>query len=131
MWGTWWVWDARLTSFLILFFIYVGYMALWSAFDDREKGARPAAILGLVGAVNLPIIKFSVDWWNTLHQPASLLRTDGVALASDMLWPLFAMMIGFTAFYVTLLFWRVETEILRARVNAMRLRQASDQALGQ
>lgn len=127
IWTTWWVWDARLTSFLILFFVYIGYIALWNAFDDREKAARAAAILGLVGAINLPIIKFSVDWLNTLHQPASLLRGDGIAMNSAMLWPLFTMMIGFTAFYVTLLFWRVEAEILSARINVMRQNQAAGQ----
>ncbi len=72
MWGTWWVWDARMTSVLILFFLYLGYIALVNAFDDPARGAKPAAILVLVGAANLPIIKFSVDWWNTLHQPASV-----------------------------------------------------------
>ena len=77
MWGTWWVWDARLTSVLILFFLYLGYIALHDAFDDPARGARAASILALVGVVNLPIIKFSVDWWNTLHQPATVLRLGG------------------------------------------------------
>ena len=81
MWGTWWVWDARLTSVLILFFLYLGYMALHDAFEDPARGARAASILALVGVVNLPIIKFSVDWWNTLHQPASIIRMDGPTLA--------------------------------------------------
>ena len=77
MWGTWWVWDARLTSVLILFFLYLGYIALANAFDDPSRGGRAAAVLALVGVVNLPIIKFSVDWWNTLHQPASVMRIGG------------------------------------------------------
>jgi heme exporter protein C len=76
MWGTWWVWDARLTSVLVLFFLYLGYMALVSAFDDPARGGKAASILALVGFVNVPIVKFSVDWWNTLHQPASVLRVD-------------------------------------------------------
>ena len=88
MWGTWWVWDARLTSVLILFFLYLGYMALHDAFEDPARGARAASILALVGVVNLPIIKFSVDWWNTLHQPASILRVGGPSMAPGMLWPL-------------------------------------------
>ena len=79
MWGTWWVWDARLTSVLILFFLYLGYMALVNGFDDPERGSRMGAILALVGFVNVPIIKFSVDWWNTLHQPASISRLDAVS----------------------------------------------------
>ena len=88
MWGTWWVWDGRLTSVLILFFLYLGYIALWQAFDDQAKAARAAAILALVGAINVPIVKFSVDWWNTLHQPASVLTMDGPHIHSTLLWPL-------------------------------------------
>ena len=87
MWGTWWVWDARLTSVLILFFLYLGYIALYDAFDDPARGARAASILALVGVVNLPIIKFSVDWWNTLHQPATVLRVGGPKIDPAMLWP--------------------------------------------
>ena len=83
MWGTFWVWDARLTSVLILFFLYLGYIALHDAFDDPSRGARAASILCLVGSVNLPIIKFSVDWWNTLHQPACILRAGGPAIAPE------------------------------------------------
>ena len=80
MWGTWWVWDARLTSMLLLLFLYLGHMALANAFDDEERGAKAAAVLALVGVVNVPVIKFSVDWWNTLHQPASIVRMDGPAV---------------------------------------------------
>ena len=80
MWGAWWVWDARLTSVLVLFFLYLGYIALVNAFDDRGRGARAGALLALVGVVNLPIIKFSVDWWNTLHQPASVMRLGGPSI---------------------------------------------------
>ena len=100
MWGTWWVWDARLTSVLVLFFLYLGYIALVNAFDEPTRGARAGAILALVGIVNLPIIKFSVDWWNTLHQPASVFRLGGPTIAASMLWPLLVMALGFTLFFV-------------------------------
>ena len=123
MWGTWWVWDARLTSVLILLFLYLGYMALEGAFDDRSRGARAAAILAIVGAVNVPIIKFSVDWWNTLHQPASVVKIDGPAIHSSMLTPLLLMAIGYTAFYFWVMFVRVRAEFNDARIQALRLRQ--------
>jgi len=99
MWGTFWVWDARLTSVLILFFLYVGYIALHDAFDDPARGARAAAILCLVGSVNLPIIKFSVEWWNTLHQPASIMRADGPAIHPSMLTPLLVMWGAYLCFF--------------------------------
>ena len=121
MWGTWWVWDARLTSVLVLFFLYLGHMALMNAFDDPVRGRRAAAILALVGFVNVPIIKFSVDWWNTLHQPASVLRAGGPAIAAEMLWPLLLMALGFTFYYVTLLLVRVKSEVLAARSRALRM----------
>ena len=94
MWGAWWVWDARLTSMLILFFFYIAVIALANAFDTPERGSRPAAILALVGLVNVPIVKFSVDWWNTLHQPASLVRSGGVSIDPAMLTPLLLMLAG-------------------------------------
>ncbi len=124
MWGTWWVWDARLTSVLILFFLYLGYMALHDAFDDPARGSRAAAILALVGFVNVPIIKFSVDWWNTLHQPASVVRLDGPAIHPSMLAPLLLMAIAFTAYFVWVLLVRVRAELLTQRIRALRLRQA-------
>jgi heme exporter protein C len=121
MWGTWWVWDARLTSVLILFFLYLGYIALVNAFDDPNRGYRAAGILALVGAVNLPIIKYSVDWWNTLHQPASVVRLDGPAIHPAMLWPLLLMAIGFTFFFVTVLILRVRGEIAAAKIRNLQL----------
>jgi heme exporter protein C len=121
MWGTWWVWDARLTSVLVLFFLYLGYMALVNAFDDPTRGARAGAILALVGAVNLPIIKFSVDWWNTLHQPASVFRIGGPTIAASMLWPLLLMAVGFTLFFVTLLLLRMRSALMAAKLRAIRL----------
>src|SRR5579875_3682201 len=116
MWGTWWVWDARLTSVLVLFFLYLGYIALVHAFDDETRGARAGAILALVGVVNLPIIKFSVDWWNTLHQPASVFRLGGPTIDPSMLWPLLIMALGFTLFFATLLMIRMRTALLAAKI---------------
>ncbi|MFL5196351.1 MAG: heme ABC transporter permease [Microvirga sp.] len=124
MWGTWWVWDARLTSVLILFFLYLGYMALHDAFEDPARGARAASILALVGVVNLPIIKFSVDWWNTLHQPASVLRPGGPAIHPSMLYPLLVMAAAFALIAVTLHLAGMRTEILRRRVRTLSLLEA-------
>jgi heme exporter protein C len=120
MWGTWWVWDARLTSVLILFFVYLAYMALNSAFDEPERGARASAVLALVGAINLPIIKFSVDWWNTLHQPASITRLDAPAIDPSMLVPLLAMAIGFTLFFVAVALLRIRAGLVERRLDALR-----------
>ena len=121
MWGAWWVWDARLTSVLILFFLYLGYIALVNAFDDPNRGYRAGGILALVGAVNLPVIKFSVDWWNTLHQPASVVRLDGPAIHPDMLWPLLIMAAGFKLFFVTVLILRIRSEIAAAKIRNLQL----------
>ena len=125
MWGTWWVWDARLTSVLILFFLYLGYIALWQAIDDPDKAARAAAILALVGVINIPIIRFSVDWWNTLHQPASVIRAGGPSLHSDMLVPLLVMAVAFMAYFATVLLWRIKGELAERRLHAMRLARAA------
>jgi len=123
MWGTWWVWDARLTSVLILFFLYLGYMALQEAFDDAERGAKASAVLALVGFINVPIIKFSVDWWNTLHQPASVLKMSGPAIHSSMLVPLLLMALAFKGYYIWLLLIRIRGEINSMKIRALRLRQ--------
>jgi heme exporter protein C len=123
MWGTWWVWDARLTSVLVLFFLYLGYIALVHAFDDPTRGSRAGAILALVGIVNLPIIKFSVDWWNTLHQPASVFRLGGPTIAASMLWPLLIMALGFTVFFVTLWLLRIRSALIAAKLRALRLQE--------
>ncbi len=125
MWGAWWVWDARLTSVLILFFLYIGYMALNSAFDDPERGQKSSAILALAGAVNVPVIKFSVDWWNTLHQPASVFRSGGPTIHPDMLWPLAFMAIGFNCYYVWVLMLRIRGELLSNRARVKRQLQAA------
>ncbi len=118
MWGTWWVWDARLTSVLVLFFLYLGHIALTNAFDTPARGARAASVLALVGFVNVPIIKFSVDWWSTLHQPASVLRLDGPTIHPSMLWPLLAMALGFKLYYLSLMLVRVKSDLIAARLNA-------------
>ncbi len=129
MWGTWWVWDARLTSVLILFFLYLGYMALNNAFDDPARGARASAILALVGFVNVPIIKFSVDWWNTLHQPASVVKMGGPAIHPSMLIPLLLMGLAFTTYYVWVVLIRIRAEIAANKIRALQLRQAHESAV--
>ncbi|WP_075214195.1 heme ABC transporter permease [Mongoliimonas terrestris] len=121
MWGTWWVWDARLTSVLVLFIMYLGLIALWRTIEDPSRAARPAAVLILVGSVNLPIIKFSVDWWNTLHQPASVFRMDGPTIDGSMLTPLLVMALAFTLLMLTLHLLAMRNEVLRRRVRAIGL----------
>ncbi len=118
MWGTYWVWDARLTSFLLLFFLYLGHIALSHAYDDAERGDKAAAILALVGAINVPIIKFSVDWWNTLHQPASIMKLGGPSIHPTILYPLLWMMATFALLFVALVLMRTDTEIDRRRLEA-------------
>ena len=125
MWGTYWVWDARLTSVLVLFLLYLGVIALWRTVEDPSRAARAVAILTLVGAIDLPIIKFSVDWWNTLHQPASVFRFGAPTIDPAILIPLFAMTGAFTLLFVTLVLGAMRNEILRRRVRTLRLLQAS------
>ncbi|MBO0736514.1 MAG: cytochrome c biogenesis protein CcsA, partial [Alphaproteobacteria bacterium] len=121
MWGTWWVWDARLTSVLILFFLYLGYIALVNAFDDLSRGGRAGSVLALVGVVNLPIIKFSVDWWNTLHQPDSIMRMGGPRIDISMLIPLLVMVLGFSLLFMMLLMLRMRTILNERKAMALRL----------
>ncbi len=125
MWGTWWVWDARLTSFLLLLFLYLGYIALWNAIEDEVRAARAAAILALVGVINLPIIEFSVEWWTTLHQGESILRSGGPAIAAVFLWPLLLSGLGYTLLFFTLWTVRIRTEILERRARAILLAGAA------
>ena len=124
MWGTYWVWDARLTSMLVLLLIYCGIIALWRTMEDPNRAARAVAILTLVGAVNLPIIKFSVNWWSTLHQPASILRMGGPTIDPSMLYPLLTMILAATILGVTLHLYAMRTEILRRRVRTLTIREA-------
>jgi heme exporter protein C len=128
MWGTWWVWDARLTSVLILFLIYCGILALWNAYEDPARAGRAAAVMTLVGAINLPIVKFSVDWWNTLHQPASVFRMGGPTIDGSMLWPLLTVAIGLTLIMLALHMAAMCNEILRRRVRTLGLIAATTEA---
>jgi heme exporter protein C len=129
MWGTYWVWDARLTSVLVLFLMYLGVIALWRTIDEPSRAARAAAVLTLVGAVNLPIIKFSVDWWNTLHQPASVMRLGAPTIDPSILRPLLIMGVAYLLLFLTLHLAAMRNEIMRRRVRTMLMMQA-DAAAG-
>jgi heme exporter protein C len=128
MWGTWWAWDARMTSVLVLFFLYLGYIALVNAFDDMSRGARAGSVLALVGVVNLPIIKFSVDWWNTLHQADSVFRMGGPTIDPSLLWPLLIMALGYLLLFKTLLLVRMRTALNERKARALRLAAAPRRA---
>ncbi|CAG19361.1 Putative heme exporter protein C [Photobacterium profundum SS9] len=112
MWGAWWVWDARLTSELILLFLYLGVIALHSAFDDQKTAAKAAGILAIVGVINLPIIHYSVEWWNTLHQGATISKFEKPSMDSSMLWPLLINVIGFGCFFGAVTLVRLRNEII-------------------
>ncbi len=122
MWGAWWVWDARLTSMLVLFFLYLGYVVLARQADNDEAAQKACAALALIGFVNIPIIKFSVEWWQTLHQPASVLRLDGPTIAPEMLLPLLLMALGFTFFYFVVVIYGMNTLVSRAKLHRARVR---------
>ncbi len=124
MWGAWWVWDARLTSVLVLFFLYLGHIALVRAFDDPQRGYRAGAILALVGVVNLPIIKFSVQWWNTLHQPDSITLTGAPTMDSRMLWPLAVSTLGFTVGFAAVVCARLRAAVMERRVRGLLMARA-------
>jgi heme exporter protein C len=121
MWGTWWVWDARLTSMFVLFLLYLGYIAIWQAIDDRSRAARLASIVAIVGFINIPIIKFSVDWWNSLHQPASVFRADGPAIHSSILWPLLVMATAYMLLYTALHLIAIRTELVANRIRRIEI----------
>ncbi len=123
-WGTWWVWDARLTSVLILLFIYLAIIMLVHAFDNQAKAARATAILTLIGFVNIPIIKFSVNWWNTLHQSASLFRAGGTTIDRSMLWPLITMIFCFTFMFIVLYLVAMRNEINRRHIQMLQIKRA-------
>jgi heme exporter protein C len=120
MWGTWWVWDARITSMFVLLLLYIGYIALWQAMDDHHRAAPIARVVALVGAINIPIIKFSVDWWNTLHQPASILRTGGPSIDNSMLWALGLMGIAHLLLFLSLHLTATRSELSRSKARARR-----------
>ena len=126
MWGTYWVWDARLTSYLVLFLLYLGIIAIRQTMDDTPRGARVAAIMTLVGLIDIPIIKFSVDWWNTLHQPASVFRLGGPTIAPQLLWPLLIMALAFTLLFVALHLMAIRNEILRRRLARLTMIAAAE-----
>jgi len=128
MWGAWWVWDARLTSVLVLFFLYLGHIALVRAFDDPQRGYRAGAILALVGIVNLPIIKFSVDWWNTLHQPASITLTGSPTMYVGMLWPLLLAAIGYTLVFAAIVLARTRAAVMERRIRGLLMARAAPDA---
>ncbi|MGL4974682.1 MAG: heme ABC transporter permease [Bosea sp. (in: a-proteobacteria)] len=132
MWGTYWVWDARLTSVLVLLLIYLGLMALWRSIDDPSRAGRAVAIMTLVGFINVPIIKFSVDWWNTLHQPASVFRLQGPSIHPSMLWPLLIVAVGFTLLALALHMLAMRAEIMRRRIRTLEILEAARlDAMGQ
>ena len=124
MWGAWWVWDARLTSVLILLFLYLGHIVLVRAFDDPTRGHRAGAILALVGVINLPIIKFSVDWWNTLHQPATIKFTQASSMYAGMLWPLLISVIGFTLAFAAIVVARLRAAVMERRIRGLLMAKA-------
>jgi heme exporter protein C len=125
MWGAWWVWDARLTSMLVLLFLYLGHIALIRAFDSPERGYRAAAILALIGIVDLPVIKFSVDWWNTLHQPDSITFTAAPTMYVGMLWPLLLSALGMTLGAAAIVTARLRAAIMERRIRALLMARAS------
>jgi len=128
MWGAWWVWDARLTSVLVLFFLYLGHIALVRAFDDPTRGYRAGAILALVGAVDLPIIKFSVDWWNTLHQPATISLTSAPTMYLPMLWPLLFTAIGYSLVFAAIVMARLRAAVMERRIRGLLMARAAHDA---
>jgi len=122
-WGTWWMWDARLTSMLILLFLYLGVIALRDAFSSRDSASRAASVLAMVGVINIPIIKYSVDWWYTLHQPATFTITGRAAMPMEMWVPLLLMVLGFYSFFIALTLMRTRSEILRRESNKQWVRE--------
>lgn len=127
MWGTWWVWDARLTSVLVLFLIYIGLIILWRTIEEPAIAAKTTAVMILVGFINIPIIKFSVDWWNTLHQPASVMRLDGPTIHADILTPLIIMAFAYSFAFIALHMRAMQNEIHRRRVRTLQKKMAMSQ----
>lgn len=121
MWGAWWVWDARLTSMFVLFLLYVGYIAIWQAIEEPNRAATIARIVALVGFINIPIIKFSVDWWNSLHQPASVFKMGGPSIAFSMLWPLLVMGLAYTFLFLGLHLVAMKSEIAARRLRTLQI----------
>ena len=126
MWGTWWVWDVRLTSVLVLFIMYLGLIALARSLPRAASSARLLAILTLIGSINIPIIKFSVDWWNTLHQPASVFRMDGPTIHSSLLWPLLVSAVGLSLLFFALHLYATQTEILKRHADGLEVKRVRE-----
>ena len=126
MWGAWWVWDARLTSMFVLMLLYIGYMAIWAAIDEPHRAALVARVVALVGFVNVPIVKFSVDWWNSLHQPASVFRMDGPTIHSSMLWPLLVMGLAYTLLFLALHLVSIRAEIAARKIRQIHIAEIGD-----
>ena len=126
MWGAWWVWDARLTSMFVLFLLYIGYIAIWQAIDEPHRAAMVARVVALVGAINIPIIKFSVNWWNSLHQPASVFRMGGPTISPSMLWPLLVMAVAYTFLFLALHLTAIRAEIAARKIRAIRIAQIGE-----
>ena len=122
MWGTWWVWDARLTSMLVLFFFYLGYILLSNAFERKIDGSKTASVLAIVGLINLPIVKFSVDWWHTLHQPASIIKIGGPSIDDKMLLPLILMIFALSFFSLYMVILNVKTKLIEKKCEALLLK---------
>ncbi len=126
MWGTWWVWDARLTSMFVLMLLYLGYMAIWQSIEEPNRAALIARVVAIVGVINVPIVKFSVNWWNTLHQPASIIKMGGPSIANSMLWPLLTMMAAYGFLFLALLL-----TAMRSETSWRKLRQTRTNEIGQ
>ena len=124
MWGAYWVWDPRLTSELVLLFLYIGYMGLRAGIEDQQKADKASAVLAVVGVVNVPIIKYSVEWWNSLHQTPTVMRMGKPAMDFDMLWPLILMFVAFTLYFVAVMLVRLRAELLRRERSASWIREA-------
>ena len=121
MWGAWWVWDARLTSMFVLMLLYIGYMAIWQAIDEPHRAAMVARVVALVGFINVPIVKFSVDWWNSLHQPASVFRMDGPSISASMLWPLLVMGLAYSFLFLALHLMSIRAEIAARKIRQIQI----------
>ena len=126
MWGAWWVWDARLTSMFVLFLLYLGYIAIWQAIEEPTRAAMIARIVALVGFINIPIVKFSVDWWNSLHQPASIFRAGGPSIATSMLWPLLVMGLAYSFLFLALHLMSMRSEITARKLRNLRIARSGD-----
>jgi heme exporter protein C len=126
MWGAWWVWDARLTSMFVLFLLYVGYIAIWQAIEEPSRAAMIARIVALVGFINIPIVKFSVDWWNSLHQPASVFKIGGPSIDTSMLWPLLVMGLAHTLLFLTLHLMSMRGEITARKLRNLQIARSGE-----